>query len=74
MIVAMSSKFVHGYTVVPNIHEVLRRFNKTRAKGENANVKAICKLCISFSSYSSAAREESDTAPNLKVLKSKLDC
>ena len=70
MIVAMSSKFVHGYTVVPNILEVLRRFNKTRAKGENANVKAIC----NFSSYSSAAREESDTTPNLKVLKSKLDC
>ena len=71
MIVAMSSKFVHGYTVVPNILEVLRHFNKTCAKGENANVKA---KCISFSSYSSAAREESDTTPNLKVLKLKPDC
>ena len=36
-------------TVVPNILEVLRHFDKTRAKGENANIKAIyaiCNLCI----------------------------
>ena len=64
MIVAISRN-LYMDTAVPNILEVLRHFDKTRAKGENANVKAIC----NFFSHSSAAREESDTTPNLKVLR-----
>ena len=87
MIVATSSKFVHGNSRVPYILEVLRQLDKTRAKGGRCITggKCNCKICnlcnllfmhcmhVSFSAYSSAAREgdEFEAMLNLKVLKSK---